>query len=80
MHTSRHKYIQVDIICIHMFIVKLFFTEKKSENDMFPLGDNGINKFIYRIYIILQLTIDSLTNINMNTFQKRVTVNIRSYI
>lgn len=26
-----------------MSIVKLFFTEK-SENDMFPLGDNGINK------------------------------------
>lgn len=59
---------------------KAVFHRKKSENDMFPLGDNGINKFIYRIYIILKLTIDSLTNINMNTFQKRVTVNIRSYI
>ena len=41
-----------------MFIVKLFLTEK-SENDMAPLGYNGINKFIYRIYIILKLiTID----------------------
>ena len=40
-----------------MFIVKLFFTEK-SENDMVPLGDNGINKFVYRVYIILKLTID----------------------
>lgn len=59
---------------------KAVFSQKKIENDMFPLGDNGINKFIYRIYIILKLTIDSLTNINMNTFQKRVTVNIRSYI
>ena len=58
MYTSRHKYIQVDIIHIHIFIVKLYFTEK-SENDMFPLGDDGINKFIYRIYTILKLrTID----------------------
>ena len=66
-----------------MFIVKLFFTEK-SENDMVPLGDNGINKFVYRIYIILKLrTIDFFfffTNVNMNKFQKRVTVNIRSYL
>ena len=64
-----------------MFIVKLFLTEK-SENDMAPLGDNGINKFIYRIYIILKLRIIDFffTNVNMNTFQKTVPVNIRSYL